>query len=338
MYSGTPKDHIFIIKGRSIHSRACEATEILLSLRIQDNINEVISFLLRTIRNTAYYELYLERFLALPAIDSQRCVANAWRYAVEDVVRDLFFGICGAEALGHWSSVFRSLVEKGVDVHQPVFPDDGHAGSGSAYMHIICAADDAFVADEYVHEWLTIIEASGVPIQSYIKREIEDISRHWDDWNDERSGMDKRPRYCANLVRRRLEVISFHGLPALSWRWSYSSSASAFEVLEEFQNFGPRGITRLGSYHFPATPENVQTWMRFADGREPMLYPYTIRALDCLWAPNPRYYGFKQCQYDSYKLASDIRSQRFVRRQAKKWKKANLGKKSLAVMPGSWVD
>jgi hypothetical protein len=110
--------------------------------------------------------------------------------------------------------------------------------------------------------------------------------------------------------------------PAISWDWFIDANGKAFEVLEEFKNFGPRAVDNFASIR--CGPGLLNNW--------PFFYPWwdycVARA--------------KLGSYDEYYAAiAQLAEDRFERRwhkKALKLARAQGIRQRGPKVPGAWID
>lgn len=100
----------------------------------------------------------------------------------------------------------------------------------SAYVQIYLAAETPFQADECIYRWLCILKEAGVDIEQYIKLENCNVAESRKFWPTSLEGT------------RQIETIVFEGVLVYSWSWYYNPDSRAFDVLDEFKNFGPEDL------------------------------------------------------------------------------------------------
>ena len=122
-----------------------------------------------------------------------------------------------------------------------------------------------------------------------------------------------------------IEMISVEGTEVPSWRWTINRESEAYEVLEEFKNFGP-GAFRWYTFGANAAAYHSQWKMVCAPEWN---FPFIMTPIRANWRHDP-----------SYQVAANLAMARFDRRQAKKIAKRDGFKnwKKKTVMPGSWIE
>lgn len=306
----------------------CEVTEMVLSLRQEDTRAQDVRMLLRSLRDPAYHESYLKRFLEDPICNDHDLFQVAWHEVLKGIIVELHVhSLCSdklyMEAITRWSAAVRILIEQGADIHQPmVFIHP----SSSAYMDILMAANSTVDADGFAHEWLRTLKSCGVLIGPYIERETRTFHKYWGDhpWGGRRG-------------IQRLVTIQFEGIPTLSWRWSVSPGDEAFQFLAEFENLIRGDIYGCGLRPpFVDSHNDFTPWFesKMPDERRQQNFPYRPTFLDDPWLGDFR--KLDEVNHLTYKMALKVREGRLARREARKWRKAHPGERlSTQVMPGS---
>lgn len=218
-----------------------------------------------------------------------------------------------------WIPALRTLVENGADLHQPCI-----LGDTSAYITILSLQVHPFDADDRAYSWLEMLKACGVDISSYLETETTLIDRLG---------------FCQNGKARKMKKITldFDGLPMPSWRWELPTETSIIEVIEEFLDLGTDKEHCTVSLN-PAGPEDVKSWKAGSYYRGSGPFPFLLSPLDRINV-NDEVLNGPWCR-ETYNRAVEIRDKRFMRRQAKKWRKSYSGEMPLSKnkMPGTWVD
>lgn len=309
-----------------------------LSLRPYDTCEVNLMFLLKAPNDPECFQYYVTKSLESPYVNHEDLVASAWDCAILHIRHDLAGSHCSDfyqdGPITHWSSAILFLLENGADIHGPF----GYNRSETpVYLAILTTLEGHnFDADVAVHAWLKIVKTSRISVETYLTYEVDTI-----------------PKSCVNGYlplaytylssrERRWQSVGFDGLPALSCRWVYWPGEPAFEVLREFQDIkiNYAVITRPWRECPPviSRQDDFKAWIHFVGSASSRYFLFCRRFLhlyDGVDALLPTWHSHRE----SYKLASKILEKRLERREVKKWRKANPGKKlAIGKMPGSWVD
>jgi len=156
-------------------------------------------------------------------------------------------------------------------------------------------------------EWFDILIESQIDVVEYLRTEYR---LHFD---PSRSLPMLRSEWYSDY-RARYLIISEEP-PSISWDWFIDAEGHAFEVLEEFKNFGPSRHDRYTEYRHPGFMYN---W--------PYAYP--------VWELRTKFeeYGLRLQQ------VVEDRYERRWRRKALKLAKARGLIHQGPKMPGAWID
>ena len=125
---------------------------------------------------------------------------------------------------GDWKEAIQHLVALGADLHKCY-----HAGI--LLDNIMDIVDHPFDSLDLGDQWVDTLRRSGVDVVKYLQTERTRYSL------DSRSLHMFRP-YLSLYEAERYLMIS-EETQRISWDWYVDPSGKAFEVLEEFKNFGP---------------------------------------------------------------------------------------------------
>lgn len=303
---------------RLLSGKACEVTEMMLSVRPQDMREKDIKYLLDAASDPEYFSRYLNVFLKSSGIDHAEVLSFAW----ERVVLELSHSLGPYDDVSGWIPALRCLMEHRVDFHQQFFvPHD------SAYTWLLRGSDHPFEADERAYHWLELLKVCGVDLHSYIEAEITLIVKN---------GIS----YCIPVrVRpRKMVILDFKGLPVPSWRWELVTESNIIEILEEFHNFGFDGMEYYVDCAEPSGPDDFKCWKAADKFGQNVCFPFSLSPMDSVKRVGD-YWLRGLWRRETYNRAVELRDQRFARRQAKKWRKAHPEERPPSkTMPGTWVD
>lgn len=290
--------------------KACEVTEILLSIRPHDLREKDINFLLDTGCEPEYYGRYLSTFLKSPAIDHHDLLSRAWTAFVHRGWHDMD---------SSWIQGLRTFIDHGVDLHQ-----FRNSRNRSPYITILSSQNHPFDADDKAYSWLEMLRTCGIDISSYLDTENALIDKF---------GFNP----YTNRRKMKKVVLDFDGLPMPSWRWELPAQSSISEVMEEFLNLGLDNLERAPYSLSPEGPDDIKSWKSENFYGHQIQFPFLQSPLDLTNMKAHRLNGL-WC-WESYNRAIDIRDKRIARHQAKKLRKAHPGKTRLSNrMPGAWVE
>jgi hypothetical protein len=207
-----------------------------------------------------------------------------------------------------WKSIILHLIRLGSNLQR------GSEKGITILDDLMNAADTSFESKSFGLVWLNILTELRLDVVEYLRTEyffhfdpskslpILDVSRRTD--------------YCA----RRLVVSE--ETPSISWDWFIDVNGKAFEVLEEFKNFGPGDVDYFARY--VCGPGSLGNWPFFFSRRD---FYVTVAKLG-LW---------DEKSAAIVQLAED----RFERRWQKKTMKLARAQGILQrgpKVPGAWID
>jgi hypothetical protein len=206
----------------------------------------------------------------------------------------------------HWKPIILHLIRLGTDLQQ------GSEPKITLLDDLMNALDSPFESRSLGKEWLDILLESGVCVTDYLR--IEHRLHFEPFWSLPVMQGDYETNFCHRYL-----IIS-EETPSISWDWLIDPDGEAFDVLEEFKNFG-LGYPSLWDDF--CSPEHTYNW--------PFFYPR--------W-----HYCMQIRDVDQYKNLLAIHEQaenRFQRRWNKKTMK--LAKAQGIIyrgpkIPGAWID
>jgi hypothetical protein len=125
------------------------------------------------------------------------------------------------DLLSQWKLAIRRLIKLGSDIHQ-----QADTNRLRLLYEILAIARSPFDSQNLFDIWLDILLSSDVDVARYLKIELK--------FHDEAShlieDLESRPRHM---------IFDISGRPRVYWDWWIDPQSPAYEVLEEFKNFGP---------------------------------------------------------------------------------------------------
>jgi hypothetical protein len=214
----------------------------------------------------------------------------------------------GPEDASRSMLLLRKLIRMGGDIHR-FFPELGTSLLDDIVELTTCPFEFRFL----MGIWTNALESSGIDIQSYVEAE-----------------MAFRPlphqRSLPSIYeRQRILVFSPTSYIPIWWEWQIPNNSPAYEVLEEFKNFGPpaqaRIISELGTWgEVDNSPFNYSSWL--------------ISLLQLEWH---LLIDFPTSDIDE--AVVEARMRRFEWKAEKKLRKKKGGKEEEPrSVPGAWVD
>ena len=207
----------------------------------------------------------------------------------------------------HWKEAIQRLIALGQDLQKSSF--DG----GTLLDEIMGIVDRPFDSLYLGDAWLDILRRCNVDVAEYLRNERTHHS------------IESRPSPL--LSHRRFDheryLVILEEILRVSWDWFIDPEGKAFDVLEEFKNFGPATHNIFSDYRCPESTEN---W--------PFIYPgWQHCAKKVAWVDDEYEYNK---QRRTFKLFED----RFERHRYKKAMKLTRvrGTHKGHTMPGSWID
>jgi hypothetical protein len=155
-----------------------------------------------------------------------------------------------------WKPIIRHLISLEADLHQGYFKDK----QITILDNLMNALDGPFESRSVGQAWLDVLTESWKDVVKYLRTEYQ---LHFDPSTALPMNHDDL-KFILN--RRRYLIISLE-MPSVSWDWFIDSEGQAYDVLEEFKNFGifhsPLG-SRLekANLHWPMA---YSRWQWFAD-------------------------------------------------------------------------
>jgi len=209
-----------------------------------------------------------------------------------------------------WKQAIRNLIALGADLQK----------SSDDYRHLL---DDILNMATYPHEsielgreWLDALRSAGVDVVEYLRGELQ-YRRY-----DSELQLTMLQPHRKHNYRERYLVIS-EDPPKVSWEWFIDPEGSAFDVLEEFKNFGP------GSHGLWSAFESSEL---ARDWNWPFFYPgwqYCVQIRGNNWAK------------EEYIAIARRAEERFERRWYKKVMKLARAQGLFykgPKIPGGWID
>jgi hypothetical protein len=200
-----------------------------------------------------------------------------------------------------WKSFISHLIRLGSNLQR------GSKEGITILDDLINGADTPFESQSLGLAWLDILTEMRLDVAEYLRTEY---CFHFDPSKSlPILDGDRRTDYRA----RRLVVSE--ETPAISWDWFIDANGKAFEVLEEFKNFGPGAVDDMDWYHGCL---RLRNW--------PFFYPR--------WAHDESW-------YESSTAIAQLAKDRFERRWHKKAMKLARAQGILQrgpKVPGAWID
>jgi len=207
----------------------------------------------------------------------------------------------------HWQEAIQRLIALGQDLQK------SSLNGGTLLDDIMGIVDRPFDSLYLGDAWLDILRRCDVDVAEYLRNERVHHS------------IDSRTSPLLSHRRfdhERYLVIS-EEIPRVSWEWFIDPEGKAFDVLEEFKNFGPATHNIFSDYR---CPERTENW--------PFIYPgWQHCAKKVAWVEDEYEYNK---QRRTFKLFED----RFERHRYKKATKLTRvrGIHKGPKMPGAWID
>jgi hypothetical protein len=208
----------------------------------------------------------------------------------------------------HWKSIILHLIRLGSDLQR------GSREGTTILDDLMNVVNTPFESQSLGLAWLDILTELRLDVVEYLRTEYR---FHFDPSKSlPILSADWRTDYRA----RRLVVSE--ETPSISWDWFIDANGKAFEVLEEFKNFGPGAVDDID--WFVHGPRSLNNW--------PFFYPiwdfYGTRARFIPW-------------YEITPAKVQLAEDRFERRWQKKAMKLARAQGILQrgpKVPGAWID
>jgi hypothetical protein len=205
----------------------------------------------------------------------------------------------------HWKEAIQRLIALGADLQKSSF--DG----GTMLDDIMSIVDRPFDSSYLGNTWLDTLHKCDVDVVEYLRKERVHHS------------IDSRPLpllYPHWRFDHERHLIISEEVPIISWEWFIDPKGRAFDVLEEFKNFGPASHDHSSDYY---CPENIENW--------PFIYPgwqYCAKRVEDGYA------------YDKQRRIFRLFEDRFERHQHNKAMKLARaqGIRRGPKIPGAWID
>lgn len=207
-----------------------------------------------------------------------------------------------------WKSIIFDLIHLGSNLQR------GSENGTTILDNLMNEVDTPFESKSLGLAWLDILTELRLDVVGYLRTEY---CFHFD---PSKSFPILDADWRTDFRARRLVVSE--ETPAISWDWFIDANGKAFEVLEEFKNFGPGAVDDMA--YFLRGPESLANW--------PFFYPrwdyYVTEAKFASWDEDVA---------TNAQLAED----RFERRWQKKAMKLARAQGILQrgpKVPGAWID
>jgi hypothetical protein len=205
----------------------------------------------------------------------------------------------------HWKEVIQHLIALGADLQKSSFE------GGTMLDDIMSIVDGPFDSLYLGNAWLDTLRRCDMDVVEYLRNERIYHS------------IDSRPLpmlYPYWRYDHERFLIILDEIPKISWEWFIDLEGRAFDVLEEFKNFGPASHDIFSDYY---CPEDIKNW--------PFIYPgwqYCAKKVEDGYA------------YDKQRRIFGLFEDRFERRQRKKAMKLvrAQGIRRGPKIPGAWID
>jgi hypothetical protein len=222
--------------------------------------------------------------------------------------------------VGRWSLPDRNLLKPTIQ-HLIALGADPHQGledESTLLENLMWRIDHPWDSASVGREWLDILMGSRIDVVEYLRTEHRlhfDPSRSLPMLRSERYH-DYRARY----------LIISEEPPSLSWDWFIDAEGNAFEVLEEFKNFGPGRHALYNDYYQPSSMPNwpffYHRWHWLAERKaHGLLYKVQIA----------------HAQLAHAQLAEERFERRWHKKGAKLARAQGLARRGLKI-PGAWID
>lgn len=212
-----------------------------------------------------------------------------------------------------WKSVFQRLMKIGADVHR-FSKELGR----SLLDDILCLTDCPFESQSLVRLWIQVISSSDIDIERYLDTEMSF-----------RTSL-QNPFLPSRDDRQRIILFSPNSPTPIQWEWYISSTSHAYDVLEEFKNFGPPAQNLFVS-EFHALWGAVDNW--------PFVYSEWHKCVADLTRDQERGFGMTDCWRGEVVRRCEGRWERRLEKRGWKFarRNGNLRQDGRRV-PGAWVD
>ena len=146
-----------------------------------------------------------------------------------------------------WKPIIRHLISLEADLHQGFF----RYKKTTILDDLMNALDGPFESRSVGQAWLDVLMESGIDVVKYLRTEYQ---LHF----DPSTALPMIHEISKFDYRRRYLIISLE-TPSVSWDWFIDPEGQAYDVLEEFKNFG--------TFHFP-----FGSWLDNANLHWPIVY------------------------------------------------------------------
>jgi hypothetical protein len=207
-----------------------------------------------------------------------------------------------------WKSIILHLIRLGSNLQR------GYKKGTTILDDHMNEADTPFESKSLGLAWLDILAELRLDVVGYLRNEY---CFHF----DPSKSLPMLEGYLSTDFRARCLIVS-EETPAISWDWFIDANGKAFEVLEEFKNFGPGAVDDMAWYY--GCPRSLNNW--------PFFYPR--------WDFYGAWARFRSWDEDSAAIAQ-LAEDRFERRWQKKAVKLARAQGILQrgpKVPGAWID
>lgn len=154
--------------------------------------------------------------------------------------------------LDAWKQAIRNLIALGADLHK------GSNICCDLLDDILNIATHPHESIQLGSEWLDTLQSAGVDVVEYLRSELQDCL-----WDSELQLPMLHPQREHDYRERYL--IFSEDPPNVSWEWLIDQGGAAFDVLDEFKNFGPGFHDLWGAFNNSESARD-STW--------PFFYPF----------------------------------------------------------------
>lgn len=204
-----------------------------------------------------------------------------------------------------WKKAIQHLIALGADLRK------GSRRSGMLLEDIMNFADGSWKSSRLGDEWLDTLKRAGVDVAEYLK--VERFLHS----NDRipYPAMEPHPKFD---YRMRHLIFSDEG-PGISWDWYIDPEGSAYDVLEEFKNFGPSRHEPCYDWKYP---EQIENW--------PFIYGCWDYSLDWgLGSSDDKVFATAERWQARFEYRWHKKAEKLVRVQ---------GIRKGPKVPGAWID
>jgi len=242
----------------------------------------------------------------------------AWNDAIAPFVRSFVFHPGKrkyAPDSTAFAPLFRSLIKHGADPHRGI--RSWHCGSLHSILNMTMCP---LLSDEVVHEWLEILESSGVDVAAYLEREVPRCME---------------PPFLSFPTARVVVPHMYGRLRGLAWVWEFEEASSAAEVLLEFRSLASFDWNEPNIWDHGS----AQEWKHQS---QLCCWPFVVVSVakraeqdpSCEVARTEKWWPSQRLHLPR---AIELYFERFERRQAKRMSKGHKRYKKLDI-PGAWVE